>query len=580
MGGRRQRAEAVSTLKDAMTRQFGENSRSMVETQIDSYLSGGKGTIGRQDLDVIEKGILTAMRAQRGSTRTTRSLAPSSFTKSAPTLPLASTSGARGQTPMSGLILPPTPAKVPILPLGTSNPGALSRSSSAGGLTAAPKFKPRRPAPYGLSVTGTNEFVDESARDGVKLKARYPVPMPPKLKPMDHWDLLVAYDSSKYRAEERMIHETGTYAKQAAFKKTLDDQMIEIQEMRDNEARGQEEERELMLAQVIENKRYAQEEVDTFTRKAEAQGAINASSMDEINIYRAQCAAKKQRESEEMTRWLGSEKDRREEDDRIQKIEYARKCAAAIKGLEEHRALCEERVRLEQENEMKLMKIRDQIADEVEYQKQKAMQDRKDGIERNEKSVGAGIADRDAKDAADLEARIKRVQEESNRRAMEDATYRKNTHNAKVKDMMALREQQIEAKGKDDAMVRQQDKDRLKVYKADHEQSLADDKAKVDRARKAREDQDITLIGQIRRNAGIHSQHIMMTPRNRKTELGYNKAIFEQMYKEGFMTDSVDAIHNHPEQRDHHPEGKLCPFPTIPRYKGDIHPLELEQPDV
>jgi len=34
------------------------------------------------------------------------------------------------------------------------------------------------------------------------------------------------------------------------FKKVLDDQMLEIQELRDNESRGRDEERLMMLAQV------------------------------------------------------------------------------------------------------------------------------------------------------------------------------------------------------------------------------------------------------------------------------------------------------------------------------------------
>jgi len=71
----------------------------------------------------------------------------------------------------------------------------------------------------------------------------------------------------------------------------------------------------------------------------------------------------------------------------------------------------------------------------------------------------------------------------------------------------------------------------------------------------------------------------MMTPRNRKTELGYNRAIFEQMKSEGFMTDAIDMLMAKP-GKDHHPEGKLTAFPTIPRYTGEIHPIELEQPDV
>merc|ERR1712178_64279 len=85
----------------------------------------------------------------------------------------------------------------------------------------------------------------------------------------------------------------------------------------------------------------------------------------------------------------------------------------------------------------------DQIADENEAKKAKALQDRKDHIDRVAKTMGAAVAERDAKDAADLEAKIKQIQDDANRRAMEDNQRRLDIHNAKVKDMVETRQRKM-----------------------------------------------------------------------------------------------------------------------------------------
>merc|ERR1712072_571895 len=143
--------------------------------------------------------------------------------------------------------------------------------------------------------------------------------------------------------------------------------------------------------------------------------------------------------------------------------------------------------------------------------------------------------------------------------------------------MVAIRFKQMEDRHRDDAQEKLDGENQAKKYRQQLEEMRQEEAAKVEARRKAREDQDVDLINTIRIRAGIHEQHVMMTPRNKKTELGYNKAIFEQMRKEGFMVDSIDALYANP-GKDHHPEGKLCTFPTIPRYNGEIHPIELEQP--
>merc|ERR1719498_1488576 len=137
--------------------------------------------------------------------------------------------------------------------------------------------------------------------------------------------------------------------------------------------------------------------------------------------------------------------------------------------------------------------------------------------------------------------------------------------------MIAIRERQAEEKRQREKADHTEGQRELQKFREDVAEDNRKEREKQERRRKAREDQDQELINKMRINAGIHPHHVMMTPRNKKTELGYNKAIFEQMHKEDFMVDRVQHLFANP-GKDHHPEGKLIHFPTIPRYTGEIHP--------
>merc|ERR1711967_219271 len=91
-----------------------------------------------------------------------------------------------------------------------------------------------------------------------------------------------------------------------------------------------------MGAQIIENKKYKQEEMDVIHRKRAAQQKINDSMLGTLGKYKKKEEDRKRKECEDMTAWLESEKQRRDEEERELKIEYARKCEAAKKNLKEH----------------------------------------------------------------------------------------------------------------------------------------------------------------------------------------------------------------------------------------------------
>merc|ERR1711862_664858 len=111
--------------------------------------------------------------------------------------------------------------------------------------------------------------------------------------------------------------------------------------------------------------------------------------------------------------------------------------------------------------------------------KQKALQDRKDHIDRVSKTVGAAIAEKDAQDAADLDAKIKKIQEDAARAAAEDAKRRQDSHNAKVKDMLDTRQRQIAEQKKSEEWRKEEDLRQLGIFK-----QQVEDGGKTQRKRK------------------------------------------------------------------------------------------------
>merc|ERR1712060_717575 len=156
-----------------------------------------------------------------------------------------------------------------------------------------------------------------------------------------------------------------------------------------------------------------------------------------------------------------------------------------------------ERKRLDDENEIKLAKLRNQIADENEAKKQKVLQDRKDHIDRVSRTVGAAIAGRDAKEAAELEAKIKRVQEEADRLAKEDAERRRSTHAKKVQHCVETWDKQLDERAKLNEVKKEEDAKQLAIFKKQLEDGLRADREKEEKRRKDRENQDKALIEKI-----------------------------------------------------------------------------------
>jgi len=570
----RVKEEAVSTLKDSLTSRFGDGFKALVEAEVEGRLAGRK-KLDREDLDAIERVLVAARKERRGG----GTIRPrKTLSRSLPNL--SAIDGASPPTPPPLQRLAPTAPSALESSLGRPRPmssGTVGSRASGGHAAMARSMsetKVRRPPPFGTSILDDDTG---SERSRVQVVPRYPVPKRPKLKPMDHWDLIVAFDTMKHREEDSRFRQEGKHKAIAKFKDTLDTQMMEFHGMQDQERRNKEQCRQDMLNQVEENRRIAAAEKHANEVKKIKMKEVNDECMAAVNRRRQAEEDKKQRDQDLTTAWLESErlrmKQQKEDDDR----EHARKCQQGKDEMAAAQAEAERRRQARLADEKAGAAGAQKDMDDKVAANRKAVQDRMDQIDRNCKSIGAGIADRDAKAEAELQAKIKRVQEESDRAAKEDADHRKSVRDGKVKDMTDTLHRQMQNRKDEAKREVEEGVKQAELFRQQFKEGLQKDHEKEERARQARGNLDTVLITHIRSNQSVHPKdfgaHL-----TQKQELAYNRGLFEQMAVEGF---EKQYTHKFLPQATHTGTGKTDPYPSVGRWHGgDFSSLELHHPDV
>mmetsp|Transcript_7032 Transcript_7032/g.20003 ORF Transcript_7032/g.20003 Transcript_7032/m.20003 type:complete len:84 (+) Transcript_7032:58-309(+) len=72
----------------------------------------------------------------------------------------------------------------------------------------------------------------------------------------------------------------------------------------------------------------------------------------------------------------------------------------------------------------------------------------------------------------------------------------------------------------------------------------------------------------------VHPRNFGITDVTQQTDVAYNRALFEHMHSEGFLPELTSKMLKDGPQRN-----KRDPFPSVGRYEGPIHPLELQEAD-
>jgi len=414
-----------------------------------------------------------------------------------------------------------------------------------------------------------------SERSRVQVRPRFPVPMRPNMKPMDHWDLIVAFDGFKHRQEDDAFYKAGKAAAHAKFKATLDNQMEEVRALQEAEQEGRRQERANMLAMVEENRQLKQAEHQQEEDRKTEMKKITGDMIQGIERRRQNEKDRKKREEQQMTDWLNNEKRRKQEEDKQQAEEFAWKCKLAQ---DEMNAAMEEARRRKKEQEAEEKKyIADQQKgmDDAVAAGRAAVQARMDQIERNCSTLGAEIAGRDAEAARKLEENIKRIQEEGDRRAKEDAERRKSEHDRKTRDMISTLGDQCKQRQEHKANEKVENVKQAKIFREQYEEGVRSDQAKADARKEARANLDVTLINQMSEQIQVHPRNFLVTGSAQQSDVAYNRLLFEHMHKEGFMTGLTSKLLNHGPHR-----GKIDPFPSVARYEESIHEHELMEPEV
>merc|ERR1711920_624136 len=247
------------------------------------------------------------------------------------------------------------------------------------------------------------------------------------------------------------------------------------------------------------------------------------------------------------------------------------KCKVALENLDAARAEADKKKQAERQADIKCAQDAIKAMDKAEGDNKAAVKARMDQIEKNCATLGAEIAGRDARLEQELQDRITRVQNESDRLAKEDQQRRASSHAKKVGEMLAGLNQQCKEREEGKVADREADRKQAIKFKEDYEEGLRKDKADLEKVRKARADQDLELIAAIRRSAVVHPKNYLIDHEGQKVDLAYNRVLFEQMVGEGYRTD----ISNEFVSKARH-GGKLDPKPSVGRYDGPIDELEMQ----
>lgn len=138
-----------------------------------------------------------------------------------------------------------------------------------------------------------------------------------------------------------------------------------------------------------------------------------------------------------------------------------------------------------------------------------------------------------------------------------------------------MREKQVVENKKTAELEKEADQRQLEIFQKQHEDGTEEDKQKAEKARKARQDLDVALIGQIRESMPVHPLRFGTTQKIRQTELAYNRLLFEQMSKMGFRKEHTDSMLGMATDK-----GKIEYFGSVGRSDEPIHALEEQVLDV
>jgi len=522
------RAAAVDALKQSLIQRFGTSAIDTVESHVAGLRQKPKLTAG--DIDEVERSILAVVKQRRwgGMSRSRSAAGP--ITSGGGSAQSAGASIARSA---SGHISP------------------VSLVASSGRPAMPPVQRP-----------------DSCASSRHDPPPKYPVPKKPLAKPTDHWDLILRYDRAKYEDEE-LTRMRGRRGGQAEYRAELDKQMSEIQERREEAIREKEHEREIMLAEEARRKADDEAHEKNLEAKRMKLNTFMTEMLGGKERAERRVKARNQRDREELLDRLAAE----DEIDRIQKAQakerQQRRALETREMLKEVTKRKAEQTEAERARDKAMVKRYIAELDEKEAAKKAAMDAKMDRM--------MAIANRHTQ-LAKADPRIQVAEDRAQMieaLAKADAVAAEMTRLEKEKRAKQISETRralaIQVTEKADRILREKDEmdQQAIIWEKQAIEFEAQEKRAVEKRREKRQALDKDLIAAMKVELGTHSEH-KVDPTKVATEIALNRPIFEQMAKEGFGSTEAHELLNDTSGC------KRTPFcPSVPKYEGELHELEL-----
>lgn len=526
------RAAAIDTLKQSLVKRFGASAKDLIEQHVASLSKMPKLTAA--DIDGVERSILAMVKQRRwGSMSRSQSA----------TGPLTS-GGAVQQNSIDRSMT-------------RSVSGHISPVSVAASVGPPAPSVPRP---------------DSCASSRWEAPPRFPVPKKPLSKPADHWDLILQYDRKKYEDEEK-ARMKGKGGGQEEYRMELDRQMDEIRERRQEGIREKEHEREIMIAEEARRKADDEAHAKNIEAKRLKMSAFMTDQLGGKERREKRAAARMRRDRDELLDRLAAE----DEIDRIQKAQAREK--QQRRALETREMLADVRRRKAEQKEVEAARdkamVKRYIAelDEKEAAKKAAMDAKMEKMmsiaNRHKLLTKADPALEVAKDRADM---LKALAEADAVAAEMNRLEKEKRAKQIVETRRALA---IQITEKADRILREKEESdqQAAIWEKQAIEFEREENAKVQKIRDARAKLDLELIDAMKGEMGTHIEH-KVDPKRVAMEIAMNRPIFEQMKKEGFNASEADQFLSNTSGCK-----RTGYYPSVPKYEGELHELELPVAD-
>jgi len=351
-------------------------------------------------------------------------------------------------------------------------------------------------------------------------------PQRPKLKPVDHWDLLAEFADARHRRED---HDQRK-AKQERMRAGLDGQLQERLVAKEREA----EERQRIRDEIWQHAERDRKSLEAEQRQRQLKWEeLNRARKDgeaAVALRRRQNKEHRLKEQHRVTDWLEAESERQcLEDEKANQEKLARQ-KAKLEELEvAYNARVRQRAAMREEEKTLVIQGGGLLS-------ALGTLDGRPSRPGGASFVGPTAAQQAAAAKEEmLEQRFEKERLDLDRKADERDEREEREHKRKVREMMEFRAQQVRERNESGAEARQREADRqqLEIWRRQDEEKHAQDRRRAEEARRARKEIDSVVWKQMEDFMSVHPRNVGNTAKKRQQDVDMNRQALEQIAAEG-----------------------------------------------